>query len=100
MEIVTPEGFEKLLSAVKAQPFRDVLVVSYDTGLRPQELKIIEAWHIQIEKQRAVIPGSEAKGSITRTTYFATELLEVVRRLCTARQSMDGIRSQVPHGRS
>lgn len=85
-DVVTPAEFEKLLAAVKDQPFRDVLVISYDTGCRPQELKMLEARHIDLGCRRAVIPGKEAKGGITRTIYFPTDRsVEVIQRLVAAR---------------
>jgi site-specific recombinase XerD len=80
--VITHEEFEKLLAGVNDQPFRDLMIVSYDTGARPFEIKNLEARHVQLEKQRAVIPGEEAKGGIPRAIYFPTERsLEVVKRL-------------------
>lgn len=80
--IVTPEEFEKLLAAIPDQRFRDLLIVSYDSGGRPFEVKELEARHCQLEKQRAVIPKGEAKGKKhPRTVYFPTERsMEIVRR--------------------
>lgn len=80
--VITHEEFEKLLSGVKDQAFRDLMIVSYDTGARPFEIKNLEARHVQLDKHRAVIPGEEAKGGIPRAIYFPTERsLEVVKRL-------------------
>jgi len=79
---VTPQEFDKLLSHVDDVPFRDLLIVSYDSGSRPQELKQLEARHIQLDKHRAVIPGEEAKGGITRAIYFPSDrTLDIIRRL-------------------
>ena len=82
-EIVTAEEFEKLLAAIPDRPFRDLLIVSYDCGARPFELKNLEARHCQLDRNRAVIPASEAKGrKHTRTIYFPTERsMEVMRAL-------------------
>ena len=80
--VITPEEFDEILKNVRDQPFRDLLIVSYDSGSRPQETKQLEARHLQLDKQRAVIPGEEAKGGRTRAIYFPTEgSLETVRRL-------------------
>lgn len=80
--VVSPAEFEKLLKAVKDQPFRDLLVLSYDCGARPFEIKRLEARHVEIEKKRAVIPAEEAKGKRVRAIYFPTERsLEIVKRL-------------------
>jgi integrase len=80
--IITPEEFEEILSHVHDVPFRDLLIASYDSGSRPQEIKHLEARHLQLDKQRAVIPGEEAKGGRTRAIYFPTDRsMEIVTRL-------------------
>jgi site-specific recombinase XerD len=80
--IITAEEFGALLSHVDDTAFRDLLIVSYDAGSRPQEAKHLESRHVQIDKQRAVIPGEEAKGGIARAIYFPTERsLDIIKRL-------------------
>jgi len=80
--VVTPEEFEAILTHVHDQPFRDLLIVSWDAGARPQETRILEARHIQLDKQRAVIPADEAKKGIQRAIYFPTERsLAIISRL-------------------
>lgn len=80
--IITAEEFKEILRHVQDEPFRDLLIVSYDSGSRPQETKQLEARHLQLDKQRAVIPGDEAKRGKTRVIYFPTDRgLEIVRRL-------------------
>jgi integrase len=68
--VLTPEEFQTLIKAIPDFQLRELLEVSYDTGARPQEIKHLEARHIQTEKQRAVIPAMEAKGKVVRTIYF------------------------------
>ncbi len=82
-DLVTPDEFEKLLAAIPDQRFRDLLIVSYESGGRPFEVKDLEARHLQLDKQRAVISAEEAKGrKNTRIVYIPTERsMEVVRRL-------------------
>jgi integrase len=82
-EIITPAEFEKLLKAVPDEAFRDLLIVSYDSGGRPFEVKRLEKKHLQLEKQRAVIPKEEAKGKRhPRTIYFPTaKSIEIIKRL-------------------
>ena len=83
--VVSPAEFDDILSHVTDTPFRDLLIVSYDAGGRPQETKQLEARHVQLDKQRAVIPGEEAKGKRTRVIYFPTERsVEIVTRLMKA----------------
>jgi integrase len=71
--IITPDEFDALLLHVQDAPFRDLLIVSYDSGSRPQELKQLEARHLQLDRRRAVIPGEEAKGGRVRAIYFPTD---------------------------
>lgn len=84
--IFAPEEFEKLLAEVKDGAFRDLLIISFDCGARPFEIKRLEARHVQLEKQRAVIPGEEAKGGIPRAIYFPTDRsLKIIKRLVKER---------------
>ena len=105
--IVTAEEFDELLKHVHDVPFRDLLIVSYDSGSRPQETKQLEARHLQLDKQRAVIPGEEAKKGRTRAIYFPTDRsMEIVKRLAKEHptgplfrnnkgQALDGVRGEV-----
>ena len=80
--VVSASEFDDLLMHAEDVSFRDLLIVSYDAGTRPQETKTLEARHFQVDKQRAVIPGEEAKGGRTRAIYFPTDRsLEIVKRL-------------------
>lgn len=80
--IVSPDEFEKLLAKVEDEPFRDLLILSHDSGARPQEIKKLEARHIEIEKSRALIPTDEAKGGVPRAVYFPTDRsIAIVKRL-------------------
>ncbi|MGA2617102.1 MAG: tyrosine-type recombinase/integrase [Thermoguttaceae bacterium] len=80
--VITSAEFDELLKHVHDVPFHDLLIVSYDSGSRPQETKQLEARHLQLDKQRAVIPGEEAKRGRTRAIYFPTDRsLEIVTRL-------------------
>jgi len=80
--IITAEEFDEVLKHVCDVPFRDLLLVSYDSGSRPQETKQLEARHLELDKQRAVIPGEEAKRGRTRVIYFPTDRsMEIINRL-------------------
>ena len=59
--MITSEEFAEILTHVDDVPFRDLLLF-VRPGIRPQETKQLEARHLQIDKQRAVISGEEAKG--------------------------------------
>lgn len=81
-ETVTAEEIDKMLPLVSDR-FRDLLIVSYDCGARPQEIKKLEARHIDLPLKRAVLPRKESKGKKrARAIYFPTErCLEVITRL-------------------
>lgn len=84
--ILTPTDFETILKHVLG-PFADLLTVSYDCGARPFEVKDMERRHLELERQRAVIPADEAKGrKYTRTIYFPTERsIAIIKRLAKER---------------
>lgn len=86
VEVVTPAEFEEAMGHVSPW-FKDLLVVSYDSGARPFEIKELEARHVQLDKERAVIPAEEAKGrKRPRVFYFPTERsLEIITRLVNER---------------
>lgn len=79
---VTAKEIETILPIVTPR-FRDLLVVSYDCGARPQEVKGLEARHVDLALQRAVLPTKESKGKKrARAIYFPSERsLEVITRL-------------------
>ncbi len=83
-DVVSPAEFEEILNLVGDGCFRDLLVVSYDCGARPFEVKDLERRHVDFDKRCAVIPADEAKGrKHTRTVYLPTDRsVEIVRRLC------------------
>jgi integrase len=85
-DILTAVEFEDLLEVVGDGCFRDLLIVSYDCGARPFEVKDLERRHLDFEKRCAVIPADEAKGrKRTRTVYFPTDRsMAIIRRLAEA----------------
>lgn len=88
-DTLTPAEFEKMLPLVTDE-FRDLITVSWDCGARPQEIKKLEARHLELQNNRAVLPTKEAKGKRrARAIYFPTERsLEILRRL--AKENPEG----------
>ena len=80
--IVTPAEFDDILQHIPDEEFSDLLIVSYDSGARPPEVKNIEARHVELKKSRCVLPTEEAKGKKEpRVIYLPTERsLDIVRR--------------------
>ncbi|TXT35843.1 MAG: hypothetical protein FD138_1193 [Planctomycetota bacterium] len=86
-EFITKEEHERVLSLVKDQHFRDLLVLAWETGARPQELFRLESRHVDLENARWVFPKSESKGKRqSRTIYLSDAALEVTRRLAKKRK--------------
>ena len=81
--IITPDEFAWMAAHVK-DSFRDLLVVSWETGCRPQEILAVEARHV--EADRWVFPVEESKGKKRKRVVYLTEpALEITRRLVAER---------------
>ena len=80
--VVSPKEFDELLAEIKDNHFKDLLIVSYDCGCRPQEVKELEARHIDLGKQCWVLPKQEAKGKRkTRVIFIPTKrALQIIRK--------------------
>lgn len=64
-----PHQWDQLIDAVKAgqkqkevQPFLDYITVIKETGCRPQEIRKVEARHLDHELKRWIFPVKESKG--------------------------------------
>jgi integrase len=80
--LVDSDEFESILSEIGDDNFKDLLIVSFDTGARPQEVKSLEARHIDLDKHLWIFPRDEAKGKKKpRVVYIPTERsLAIVRK--------------------
>lgn len=76
----------KILAAIDSPGFRDVVELAWETGCRPQEVRAIEARHVDWEAGKIVFPPKESKGRRAhRVIYFGTEKArEIVARLAVA----------------
>ena len=82
---MTREQFQIILTQVSGQPFRDYLTFLFETDARPQEIRVIEAWHCQPNAQRIVMPVSLSKGKKTPRVIFLTEnIVNLISRHCEA----------------
>src|SRR5262249_53200871 len=62
--------------------FHDLLEFCWETGVRPQEAKVIEARHFIPDRCRLEIPQEEAKGRKRwRVVYLTPRAAEIVARL-------------------
>jgi integrase len=80
--IISENEFDRILSLSSDRGFRDLLVVTWETGCRPQESLIVEARHVDLVNQRWVFQQSEEKNrEAIRFVYLTDKALEIVRQL-------------------
>ena len=79
--VVTQEEFDQLVALAGDQSFRDLLIVTWETGCRPQESLRVEARHVDLANQRWVFSETEAKTDMPRIVYLTDEALAITRRL-------------------
>lgn len=78
-----PEDYATILSHLdEKDPFRDLVIFVWLTGVRPQEVRHIEPRHIDIVRGRITLPAKESKGKRTeRVIHIQGESLEIIQRL-------------------
>ncbi|MEZ6064055.1 MAG: tyrosine-type recombinase/integrase [Planctomycetaceae bacterium] len=80
---VSVDQFELILKQVADQQFRDYLQFLSETGARPQEAKLVEARHCELDAARIVLPASDAKGKrFPRVIYLTEAACRLVARIC------------------
>ena len=79
--IITKAEFEQLLGLVRDEDFRDLLIVSWETGCRPQESLIVEARHVDQQNFRWVFPPKKSKGKRRpRVVYLTDKAFAITQR--------------------
>jgi integrase len=86
-QVVTVEEWESIRDHYpEGDCFRDLLEFAWETGCRPQEVKAIEARHVQLAAHRVVFPAKEAKGKKRiRVIYMTVRAEEIIRKLVKLR---------------
>lgn len=79
-QVLSEEDFEQVLQLTPDESFRELLLVTWDSGCRPQESLRVEARHVDLSNQRWVFPESESKGNLPRIVYLTDRALEITRR--------------------
>lgn len=86
---VTFELHRRILHIVKDAMFRALLRLAWETGGRPQELRPLEARHVQFAQKRVFIPADEAKGARgqkrARKIYLTARAIRLLKVLCHLR---------------
>lgn len=78
---ITEAEYQVILGNVCNSDFGDLLVATWETGARPQEIVRVEARHVDLTNNRWVFPAEESKGKRTpRIVYLTERALEITRR--------------------
>ena len=81
-EVVVTQGeFDEILSLTVDDTFRDLLIVTWETGCRPQESLRVESRHVDLTNQRWIFSETESKTDTPRIVYLTDEALAITRRL-------------------
>jgi integrase len=98
---ITPEEFDTLLKAIpKADTFRELLILSWDLGARPQEIKGLESRHVDLTQQVCILPTEEEKKKrAPRVIYIPTErALEILKKRCKQYPTGPILRNRLGNG--
>jgi integrase len=80
--VVAPEEYAKVLGLIPNPRFRELVEMAWETGARPQELRVIQAKHVDLENGRIVFPPKESKGKkLPRVVYLTDEAKAIAKRL-------------------
>lgn len=78
-QAVTPQEWTAIRDRYKeGDVFRELLEFAWETGCRPQEVKAIEARHVQLSAHRVVFPKGEAKGKKRPRFIYLTPTAEAI----------------------
>lgn len=89
--IIDSDQRAKILKAIEEPEFKDAFVVLTDQGLRPQEIRDLEARHLDLAAGIAALPRGEhktgAKTKRERTIYLTDASIAILRRLAKRRKT-------------
>lgn len=79
--IIPPKQFADILEKETTECWRDFLNFMRETGCRVQEIRILEASHLDEQNQRFILPANQAKGKkIPRVIYMSDAAAEIAQR--------------------
>lgn len=79
--VITDAEWQDILSLVQDGDLRDLLIVTWETGCRPQESLIVEARHVDLTNSRWVFAVAESKTDLPRFVYLTETALAITQRL-------------------
>jgi integrase len=78
----TEEQYQEILSAITDEALRELVVVSWQSGCRPQESLRVEARHVDLQNRTWIFPKSESKmKKRARIVYLSETATEICKRL-------------------
>lgn len=79
--IITESEYKTILSLVADEDFRELLIVSWECGSRPQESLRVERRHVDQKNRRWEFPSTEAKGKKrVRFVYLTDKAFKITKR--------------------
>lgn len=88
-EYISPDNYSQILDHVSDHAFSDLLRVAWSCGPRPQELRKVEARHVDLDNARWVFPSEESKGKKrVRIVYLTDDALDLTSNLMA--KNLDG----------
>lgn len=82
VQFASLQEMKAILRAVKDKCFRDLLIVSWDTGARPQELRPLRDIHLDLDNHRCVLPTLDTKGKRKPRVFYLTTRAERIINRC------------------
>ncbi len=71
---ITPALYAETMDAIREPNFKLLLAFAWESGVRPQEIRIVEARHVDLEIKRVIIPPKEAKGRKRHRVIYLTDV--------------------------
>lgn len=71
-QCITPQEANQILDSLTDGPFKDLIILAWDTGMRTQELKRIESRHVH-DDRTIVLPPNESKANQLRVVFVGTD---------------------------
>jgi integrase len=97
-EFVTPEEFSSIIGLSPSREFRDIVTFAWETGIRPQEARLIEIGDLDAAEGIITIPKERAKGGKKARIIYLTPLaLELAKASAIGKKSGPLFRSPRGH---
>jgi integrase len=87
-EFVTSEEFSSIIGLSPSREFRDVVTFAWETGIRPQEARLIEVGDLDVDQSIILLPKERAKGGKKARLIYLTPLaLELAKAYAIGKKS-------------